>query len=1820
MVDRYGVSARCYPGARVLAAWIALLALCTVVDQTSAASRTAIGAGGMSGAGLYEAWSTGYLYRQDLVAVDYDATAGTEGGMERYFAAGQSDFVGLDYGLDNVTVAAISNGTWQAARTAPDDDTDGNQAWVAGSGVIQVPVAAAPWVFAYRVDALAAAGHTAPLVLSGPLVARMWLGEIGAWDHPDLVALNPILGTAPGLPPLALACEASAYGSTALLGATLGALYAPFAAWRAGLTSPEAWYAAAPAATSATNSTASVVTIVGGTTPLLANASATDGALVFAAYAAVGGTDGVSLVAASMRNPANKIVTPTSDAVGAALDDFAGAITAAAPERMHEVLPVGGTGTASWPMTAFALVAMATNVEAADCTYVSYALDFIGWALLNQQAANAVAADDAFVVAPPRFARNAIDLMATVRCNGAAAFTAALIIGSGSPTPVYSLWAYAYNDDPTAAGATVHYTETRGNRAKAQILAGDVDFGPTNNDVDPDVHVAHPDLTLVPAGAYPVVFCYNVPGLMKGGAPSLVLSVDVAMRILLAEITRWDHPDLVALNPDVALPAADILFVGKTGSSIYTGTVSRAFALHSAAFAAAYGNGSNSVAWPVAATNRSVVSTLDEYVDTLKTTPYAIAYTAHHVVLRQRNLREARFLSADGSTALEPARDTTLAAVAEIAAASGGIGSLDRLAFVVGASGPRAWPMANVALVLIHSATMPDPVRARQLVRWLYWTQTATTAVQISNVTGVYGLADLPAVWSDVLGMLVNVTVDGVHVNPLWPCFGDGALCSDAGTCDEAAGRCVCHANRTGDLCEFDVASAGSSGGSGWSGGGTAAIAASVSVAALAFVCVAGALAVGGLLATRRRGRGREDWEIDPDDIDVTEATALGAGGYGVVYRTVWRGTDVAVKVISERIGGAAAGTEARRAFADEVRVMCALRHPNVVLFMAACTKPPKMCIVMEYMALGSLYDLLHNDLVPEVPHALVVKMAYQAAKGMHFLHSSGVVHRDLKSLNVLLDAKWNAKISDFGLTRFKADLARNGSSAGDAVQGTVQWLAPEVLDESADVDYMQADVYAFGVVLWEMLTRCEPYAGMSPASIAVAVIRDNLWPPMPSGAPADYAALVDECWHRDPIMRPAFVDVQHRLSDAIKHGGSSSSSSSSNMSQRHESAAASGYAYASSSASSSSMAGGTLSGSSLYPAAHERPFDSPRHHRDPAVGAVGRDHTLSNIMAACDGQAKVALVVADVDRADALWEAHPEAMRDATLLCNDLLRGLAHARGGVEVAIHGGAATAGAGCMCVVFANAARARAWCADAQVALADAPWPRALLDAHPAAAEILADVDDGMTIGDDDGAVQDEKTIDDGGKRGVVRRRLFAGLRVRMAVHMGRPRWHREPGALPTCSGSDVRLCCRLAATAAGGRVLLTAEAATTDGCGGHGDNNNNNKDGTDGVGGTAETTAPGEPYTVERITVVSNNNGDDDNEGDSDDDQSDDDHGRGLVYELRPHVLRARHFDDMAKASWRATDPASGSASITTAGDTTETTGDTGVGLLASANACRWIIAYEEIDLREHVGAGSCAMVYRGRWRGVDVAVKRFANQRVDERRRIEFRAETAALAAVRHPYVVTFVGACVAPPDLCVVTEFVRRGSMRRVLDDASLRVTWPERMRMLRTAAVGVAYLHGTAGIVHRDLKSSNLLVTDDYSVKVADFGFARIKEANATMTRCGTPCWTAPEIIRGARYSEKVDVYSFGVVMWEVVTRRRPFADRRFADVALAVLDGARPDIPASCPADLADLMTACWDADPDARPSMEEVVSRLDAIALAMDRRDTPSLRPDIERGSF
>ncbi len=147
--------------------------------------------------------------------------------------------------------------------------------------------------------------------------------------------------------------------------------------------------------------------------------------------------------------------------------------------------------------------------------------------------------------------------------------------------------------------------------------------------------------------------------------------------------------------------------------------------------------------------------------------------------------------------------------------------------------------------------------------------------------------------------------------------------------------------------------------------------------------------------------------------------------------------------------------------------------------------------------------------------------------------------------------------------------------------------------------------------------------------------------------------------------------------------------------------------------------------------------------------------------------------------------------------------------------------------------------------------------------------------------------------------------------------------------------------------------------------------------------------------------------------------------------------------------------------------------------LTSANLCRWIIDFSEIQLGKQVGLGSYGVVYRGKWKGVDIAVKRFIKQKLDERSMLEFRAEMAFLSELHHPNIVLFIGACVKRPNLCIVTEFVKQGSMKDILQNNSVKLPWMLRLRMLKSAALGINYLHTlNPVIIHRDLKPSNLLV----------------------------------------------------------------------------------------------------------------------------------------------
>ncbi|XP_059303398.1 probable serine/threonine-protein kinase SIS8 isoform X2 [Lycium ferocissimum] len=184
------------------------------------------------------------------------------------------------------------------------------------------------------------------------------------------------------------------------------------------------------------------------------------------------------------------------------------------------------------------------------------------------------------------------------------------------------------------------------------------------------------------------------------------------------------------------------------------------------------------------------------------------------------------------------------------------------------------------------------------------------------------------------------------------------------------------------------------------------------------------------------------------------------------------------------------------------------------------------------------------------------------------------------------------------------------------------------------------------------------------------------------------------------------------------------------------------------------------------------------------------------------------------------------------------------------------------------------------------------------------------------------------------------------------------------------------------------------------------------------------------------------------------------------------------------------------------------------------------IPWEEITLGERIGLGSYGEVYRGDWHGTEVAVKKFLDQDITGESLEEYKSEVMIMKRVRHPNVVLFMGAVTRPPNLSIITEFLHRGSLYRLIHRSNNQLDERRRLRMALDTARGMNYLHNcTPVIVHRDLKSPNLLVDKNWVVKVCDFGLSKMKHNTFLSSRstAGTAEWMAPEVLRNEPSDEK-------------------------------------------------------------------------------------------------
>jgi serine/threonine protein kinase len=276
-----------------------------------------------------------------------------------------------------------------------------------------------------------------------------------------------------------------------------------------------------------------------------------------------------------------------------------------------------------------------------------------------------------------------------------------------------------------------------------------------------------------------------------------------------------------------------------------------------------------------------------------------------------------------------------------------------------------------------------------------------------------------------------------------------------------------------------------------------------------------------------------------------------------------------------------------------------------------------------------------------------------------------------------------------------------------------------------------------------------------------------------------------------------------------------------------------------------------------------------------------------------------------------------------------------------------------------------------------------------------------------------------------------------------------------------------------------------------------------------------------------------------------------------------------------------------------------------------------IINPQEITLSRIIGEGSFGRVWNGNWRNNAVAVKEFVfAQAAIEGGSLQHNSiieeivgEAGIMACLRHPKILQLYGCSLTMQAIWIVSELCIRGSLRMVLSHKSVPLSTQTKLALCMDIADGMHYLHSrTPPIIHRDLKSLNIFITETSPgklvAKIGDWGSARAVALTGqkSMTQgVGTACWLSPEVISNAHFSKHSDVYAFGIILWEVFTRQEVYAGLSAAQIISKVAhESLRPTIPRGCLWE--QIMTSCWDRDPELRPSFNTVLQELNKILTA------------------
>ncbi|EAY10269.1 TKL family protein kinase [Trichomonas vaginalis G3] len=257
-----------------------------------------------------------------------------------------------------------------------------------------------------------------------------------------------------------------------------------------------------------------------------------------------------------------------------------------------------------------------------------------------------------------------------------------------------------------------------------------------------------------------------------------------------------------------------------------------------------------------------------------------------------------------------------------------------------------------------------------------------------------------------------------------------------------------------------------------------------------------------------------QQWRINLEDFEMIKEIGSGISSNVFYGRCKSTGLPVAIKKLKfKKLTGIKLQT-----FQREISILAATSHPCLLKFVGATDTQP-YCIITEWMDRDTLYRELHKTKMLNATKKTIV--AFDIARGMQYLHSKHIIHRDLKSLNVLLNEEGQAKIGDFGYSR---SYDSEDSLLTQNI-GTPHWMAPELLDGTTNYTN-KVDVYAYAIVLWEIITGLQPYQGLDPPQIIAQVMIHDLRPPLPQTVNPGLKDLITRCWDRNPDRRPSFEEI----------------------------------------------------------------------------------------------------------------------------------------------------------------------------------------------------------------------------------------------------------------------------------------------------------------------------------------------------------------------------------------------------------------------------------------------------------------------------------------------------------------------------------------------------------------------------------------------------------------------------------------------------------------------------------------------------------------------